>query len=430
MQSGSTNSIMKKTFISLALIVGFVYTVMSQNSTESLPTHIIRKGLPFTFEKLKAGKNVTIVYLGGSITNHEGYRVYTTDWFKSQFPTSKITSINAGIGGTGSDLGVFRMKNDVLQYKPDLVFVEFAVNDANTDSLIICNAMEGIVRKIKKNNPKTEVCFLYTINKPMLQDMTQNRLFRSMRIMEVIASHYNIPSINFGVDIVKLLKNDRLIFQGEKGKEYDGKIVFTNDGTHPTINQGHKLYAETFIAAIQNISTKTGKSSLKIPKPLFDGFFEKSDTFSPLQFSKSAGWQPIPETHLFYKTNKTRCPDLILTTSPNDSITLKFKGKYMGVYDIIGPNSVGFTVSVDGKKPFTVQRFDKYATYYRNSYTLLPVMSDNIHTITIKMSTQPIDKLKILSTKTDNVIDENIQNQLKDNVLYIGNFLISGKIFK
>ena len=34
------------------------------------------------------------------------------------------------MGGTGSDLGVFRLQHDVLRQRPDLVFIEFAVNDA------------------------------------------------------------------------------------------------------------------------------------------------------------------------------------------------------------------------------------------------------------------------------------------------------------
>ena len=38
---------------------------------------------------------------------------------------SLISEINAAIEGTGSDFGVFRLKDHVLQYKPDLGFVEF-----------------------------------------------------------------------------------------------------------------------------------------------------------------------------------------------------------------------------------------------------------------------------------------------------------------
>jgi lysophospholipase L1-like esterase len=43
-----------------------------------------------------------------------------------------MTLVNAGIGGTNSKYGNQRVQNDVLQYNPDFVIVEFANNDAPT----------------------------------------------------------------------------------------------------------------------------------------------------------------------------------------------------------------------------------------------------------------------------------------------------------
>ena len=88
-----------------------------------------RDGLGNVLAKLEAGKEVRIAYFGGSITAADGWRPKTLAWFRRQFPKAKIQEINATIGGTGSDLGVFRYRQDVLQHKPDLVFVEFSVND-------------------------------------------------------------------------------------------------------------------------------------------------------------------------------------------------------------------------------------------------------------------------------------------------------------
>src|SRR5689334_16018215 len=88
-----------------------------------------RAGLPNFFAKLEAGAEVRIGYLGGSITAQEGWRPKTLAHFQKTYPKAKITQINAAIGGTGSDLGVFRVRQDVLEKKPDLLFVEFAVND-------------------------------------------------------------------------------------------------------------------------------------------------------------------------------------------------------------------------------------------------------------------------------------------------------------
>jgi lysophospholipase L1-like esterase len=72
---------------------------------------------------------VTVAYLGGSITAMNGWRNKTTDWLRTTYPGATFKEIHAAIGGTGSDLGVFRLGRDVLAHKPDLLFVEFATND-------------------------------------------------------------------------------------------------------------------------------------------------------------------------------------------------------------------------------------------------------------------------------------------------------------
>ncbi|MGP8237189.1 MAG: SGNH/GDSL hydrolase family protein, partial [Limisphaerales bacterium] len=106
-----------------------------------------REGLPNFFAKLNAGGEVKIAYLGGSITAQEGWRPLTLRWFQEHFPSARISQINAAIGGTGSDLGVFRLKHDVLDQNPDLLFVEFAVNDGGAPTPQIERCMEGIVRQ-------------------------------------------------------------------------------------------------------------------------------------------------------------------------------------------------------------------------------------------------------------------------------------------
>ena len=58
------------------------------------------------------------------------------------FPHSETRLVNAGLGGTGSLSGAFRVQRDLLQAEPDVVIVEFAVNDAWVDGA----AYEGLLR--------------------------------------------------------------------------------------------------------------------------------------------------------------------------------------------------------------------------------------------------------------------------------------------
>ena len=79
-----------------------------------------RDGLPNVLAKLRASKTVKIAYFGGSITEANGWRTKTLAWFRKQWPKADISEINAAIGGTGSNLGVYRLQQDALRFQPDL----------------------------------------------------------------------------------------------------------------------------------------------------------------------------------------------------------------------------------------------------------------------------------------------------------------------
>src|SRR5580698_2591892 len=123
-----------------------------------------RGGLPNFFARAEhPDGEIKVAYLGGSITAQAGYRVKSLAHFRTMFPPAKFSEINAAIGGTGSDLGVFRVQQDVLDQHPDLLFVEFAVNDGGAAPEQIFRCMEGIVRQTWKAAPKCDICFVYTV---------------------------------------------------------------------------------------------------------------------------------------------------------------------------------------------------------------------------------------------------------------------------
>src|SRR6266436_8084859 len=159
-----------------------------------------RSGLPNVLSKLTAGAEVRIAYFGGSITAQDGWRPKTLNWFRQQFPKARVSEINAAIGGTGSDLGVFRLQHDVLEKKPDLLFVEFAVNDGGAPPSQIYRTMEGIVRQTWRNDPATDICFVYTLVADMAPTLQQGKFPRAASAMERVAGHYNIPSIHMGIE--------------------------------------------------------------------------------------------------------------------------------------------------------------------------------------------------------------------------------------
>ena len=77
-------------------------------------------------------EELVVAALGGSITAAGGttvsWRKYFSDWLSEE--TGKpVTFYNKGVAGTGSDFGIARMNEDISSLAPDVVIVEFSVND-------------------------------------------------------------------------------------------------------------------------------------------------------------------------------------------------------------------------------------------------------------------------------------------------------------
>lgn len=161
--------------------------------------------LGHTWGKLTRNHRLVIGYFGGSITEGAGasdasrtsWRALTTDWFKRRFPQADISEVNAAIGGTGSELGAFRCHQDLICKKPDLVFVEFAVNDSKSPEAKVVASMEGIVRQIWAEDPEIDIVFVYTTMRGA-EKYSEGEELRSVSYHQRVADHYGIPSINVG----------------------------------------------------------------------------------------------------------------------------------------------------------------------------------------------------------------------------------------
>ncbi len=76
-------------------------------------------------------------FLGGSLTwgaqatdpLKTSYRAIVARNLSERYPEADFNFVDAAIGGTGSQLGAFRLQRDVLAYEPDLAFLDFTVND-------------------------------------------------------------------------------------------------------------------------------------------------------------------------------------------------------------------------------------------------------------------------------------------------------------
>jgi hypothetical protein len=392
-----------------------------------------RGGLPNFLAKLNASGAVKIAYLGGSITAQEGWRPLTLRWFQEHFPSAKISQINAAIGGTGSDLGVFRLKYDVLDQNPDLLFVEFAVNDGGAPTQQIERCMEGIVRQTWKHDPKTDICFVYTLAGNMLQTLQEGHFPHAASVMETVAEHYRIPSIHMGLEVARLEAKGRLIFKGEKPKAeaekaaLADKILFSPDAVHPYTDTGHPLYLQAVARSVPALQAAGQTGPHPLISPLVADNWEAAQMI-PLNRAKlSSGWRRLePATNALARNFGGFLPELWAATQPGESISFRFKGTGARVYDLLGPDCGQLRIELDGRPPVLQLRFDSFCTYHRlATLSIGEGLEDATHTVKITIDPEQPDKAKILSQRGEKIDDP---KRYDGTAWYAGALLLIGQV--
>ncbi len=336
-----------------------------------LPECEPRNGLPNFFAKLESGGTVRIAYVGGSITEAEGWRDFSRDWFAAQYPKAGVEQIRATISGTGAEFGACRLRNHVLRHSPDLVFIEFAVNGAGATDKRAVESMEGIVRQIRRNDPTTDICFVFTVHHGMIDSLKDNRSPQVVTNMKKVADHYGIPTIDFGPSVVRLLKEGQLVFTGNSTSDA-GPPVFSTDGVHPLYETGHKLYLEAIVRSLPAIRATGQPGSHALPAPLEPDNWENASmvAIEDPAVRRSAGWQKIEppgETEQRQRISEY-FPGVWEATRPGETLEFAFEGQGFGLSGFRGPATGLFRVTVDDGPPIEATFFDSYSYAGRVSH--------------------------------------------------------------
>ena len=223
-------------------------------------------------EKAERGEEVTIAFIGGSITQGAGGKPINTNCyayqaylrFKELFAKDggdNIHFIKAGVGGTPSQLGIIRYERDILRdgkIKPDIVVVEFAVNDAGDETKGVC--YESLVLKILSAENKPAVILLFSVfeNDWNLQDR-----------LAPVGVHYNLPMVSVKDAVV-----EQFYLTREEGNIIS-KRQFFYDIYHPT-NDGHRVMADCLAFLFAETSKEQrDKEDIQIDKePVIGNYFK------------------------------------------------------------------------------------------------------------------------------------------------------------
>ncbi len=384
-----------------------------------------RNGLVNTIAKLKKGEKVTIGFFGGSISEQDGWRPRTVEWLRAQYPEAEIEEINLTLGATKSDLAACRVTEYLLPLNPDLVFFEYAVNGGNGAQA------EGFVRNVWSANPKTDICFVYTLRADYAKSYSAMIPSENEYAFDEVAEYYGIPAISFGFQIADFYNSGKLTLAANTLEE--GKILFTQDNVHPTM-EGSNLYAGAVARALATLDKRTVTEEFvhEIKEPLFENNWNDGKVYDYTVAEFEGDWQELthngedfgdffPYKNESVKSYGKMFPTLMGTKTPGASFTVKFTGRAIGLYDFGGPFSGQFIVTVDDGEPFVVSRHTIYGDHVRNQYVFLPELPYGEHTVTFTLDSTVPDKTAMSDY-------EERKDEYEQTQVYLSKILIVGEI--
>ena len=206
------------------------------------------------------GERLTVGFIGGSITQGfsatdpgKCYAARTVAWLRKIYPNTEFAYVNAGIGATDSQFGAARVQEDLLQRLPDLVFVEFSVNDHSTPHF--CETYEGLVRQIYGSASAPAMVLIHNV----YYDTGKSAAYYHAQV----GRHYDLPCISMQNSIYPAVAAGRL--PAEK---------ITADFLHPN-DLGHEFMASVITNFLEKvIHDKTQEPQEIFPAPLTENAYE------------------------------------------------------------------------------------------------------------------------------------------------------------
>jgi lysophospholipase L1-like esterase len=304
-------------------------------------------------EKARQGGTITFGAIGGSITqtaraSKPEYRYVNriAAWLGTQFPETDVKLVNAGIGGTGSDYGCVRMAYDLLAHNPDLVVIEFSVNDSSrqADSMA---TYEGVVRQALKTDAAVILLFTMTSKARDTENMANlvipgtepvilDGLVRGLNVQywhSMIGRHYDLPMLSYRDAAWPEIADGRMAWS-----DLQADLVHPNDSGHELVAC---LVTDWLGKAIKNCSDEFASPDFKLKAPLV------SDRFSRVNYVRAENLTPVENNG--WMLDKSGKDPVWVADQPGSEIQFRIKGTGVEtvLFQVIGQGGIA-ELSLDG----------------------------------------------------------------------------------
>ena len=309
----------------------------------------IRGGIPNSRYFFKANQvgNQYLFFIGNSVLAGTGlknpdlrYSAQMVKCFKKYFPETNMPETRH-IQPGGSWFAQYRCSRgqavfgEVI-FSGHLAILDFAADDRHANIRDVRCYMEAIIRQIVLFRNTHSRILIYTLTPEMLQSYRNGKVPEYIQVCEQLAAHYNIPSLNLGKYAAMQIMASKL-----------SEAEFSIDGINPT-DAGAQIYADAmaqFVDALMNAYPVPDEAKpVVLPECLFT---ETNDQGRIVAYEN-----PVVKLSGNWKTGQ-KSPikpfrHLLVSDTPGDTLTLKFKGSETGIIDVADKDSAQWEYAVDG----------------------------------------------------------------------------------
>ena len=335
---------MKPLAASIPLLVAtFFLTAASAQTMPASPELSLKR----FHERALAREPLNVVFFGGSLTwganasdpQITSYRGLMTQFLREKYPSTAITFYDAAIGGTGSQLGMFRLDRDVLARKPDLVFLDFTVNDwaEGTDQQTL-GSYERILRELLANRAMVMPVFMMFRGHAEKPDAP---LPARHQAHLKLAEAYSLPSANTVPYVLDKIRAGA-----------DIKTLWPFDTAHPD-DPGYRLFFECVRDRYEQ-AIKVDAPATVPEKTVFEDLYPKRTRLTLADGHLPGGWtrEKTRRTSLWFDGLSSRwMGDVACANAANkpQALEVGFAGSMVGFFGEHDGLTPPVKVWIDGK---------------------------------------------------------------------------------
>lgn len=348
-------------------------TPVEVTATDRVKNSLVSEGNNFRIKKvlnkMKNGEKTTIAYLGGSITegylvnSNQNFAIKTTKYLQQKYQNENIERINAGLSGTSSTIGLLRVQEDVLSHSPDIVVIEFAVNDSN--DAVSKMAYESLVTECLNSESKPAVILLFTVTKEG---------YTCEEHMKKVGEAFELPMISVKQAIWPDIEAGKMTWAD-----------YSNDEAHPT-KDGHEFITECLSYYIDLADANTSNDT----ETDYSNVRAFGAPYAPLTFYNNKNLNPSSlGGFLEGNSNVAHFPNgWIWGKEEADSFRFTMEGRNLFLlYKEDNNENMGcIEVYIDGKKKETVNANTKVGWNNPQVVTLLNDVTPGKHEVELRVT--------------------------------------------